>query len=189
VPVLFSSRRLLYLFCTADRSDYGRDLANFLIHYLPEGSRSYSEDIPLRLPRLSDLIVEERIKKGFSDRTLVAMGHSLGGDAVYVTINTMPPLTSYSITPVFRAVCAISYPKLFSSVILTETTLFPPSNNKPNIRLGFVSGSLGRRSSWASRLAVQIRNIHYFDYFLMIDKKHGKHSLIRRSSKPSIHQC
>lgn len=87
---ILSIRLVFILFCTADRSDYGRDLANFLIHYLPEGG--YGEDIPVQLPRLPELIAKERIKNGFNSRTLVAIGHSLGGDAVYVAINIMPPL-------------------------------------------------------------------------------------------------
>lgn len=74
---------------TADRSDYGRDLANLLIHYLPEGSQSYGEDVPVQLPRLPELIAEERIKNGFSDRTVVPIGHSWGADALYVIINLL----------------------------------------------------------------------------------------------------
>ncbi|KAF8149537.1 hypothetical protein B0H34DRAFT_734214, partial [Crassisporium funariophilum] len=103
-----------------DRSDYGRDLANFLIYHLPNGAQTYGEDIPMELPH------------GFSpDRTVVAVGHSLGGDAT--------------------ALCGISYPALFSSLILMETTLFPPSNNDSERKPAIVSSTLGRRSSWASR--------------------------------------
>lgn len=99
---------MLILFCTADRSDYGRDLANFLIHHLPEGSRSYGEDVPVQLPRLPELIAEERIKNGFSDRALVVIGHSLGGDAVYVTINTVPHLGTCS----FMIICCRSQSRM-----------------------------------------------------------------------------
>ncbi|KAF8149459.1 Alpha/beta hydrolase family-domain-containing protein [Crassisporium funariophilum] len=115
-----------------DRSDYGRDLANFLIYHLPNGVQTYGEDIPMELPRLPPSIAQARIKHGFSpDRTVVAVGHSLGGDAT--------------------ALCGISYPALFSSLILMETTLFPPSNNNSERKPAIVSSTLGRRSSWASR--------------------------------------
>ena len=146
---------LVISFCTADRSDYGRDLANFLIHYLPERSRSYGEDIPVQLLRIPELIAKQRIKAGFCDRTLIAIGHSLGGDAVCVAIIIVPPLTTYSFVINLRAVCAISYPKLFSSIILTETTLFSPSNNNSKRKPAIINGTLSRRSTWTSRLAVQ----------------------------------
>ena len=182
----------IILFCVADRSDYGRDLANFLIHYLPEGSRFYGEDIPVQLPRLPELVTKERCKNGFSDRALVAIGHSLGGDAVYVNIgHHHSAYYTHSFMIVFRAVCAISYPKLFSSVILTETTLFPPSNNDSNSKIKHVifSGTLGRRSTWASRSAIQAKKCSLYSLFLLIDKKRGSHCSIRRFSKPWIPQC
>ena len=67
--------------CVADRSDYGRDIANFVIYHLPEARDALGKDLPFHLPRLSDTTTTLRVKNGFSDRHVIAMGHSLGGDA------------------------------------------------------------------------------------------------------------
>jgi hypothetical protein len=65
----------------ADRSDYGRDIANFVIYHLPEARDALGKDLPFQLPRLSSTTTTSRVKNGFSDRHIIAMGHSLGGDA------------------------------------------------------------------------------------------------------------
>lgn len=69
---------------------------------------------------------------------------------------------SWTIVLTLRALCAISYPKLFSSVILTETTLFPPSNNNSKRKPEIMNITLGRRSSWASRLAARAQFSLFF---------------------------
>ncbi|KAJ3493281.1 hypothetical protein NLJ89_g11056 [Agrocybe chaxingu] len=120
-----------YLPRLPDRSDYGRDLANFLLHHLPDSVDTLGKDLPFHLLRLASATTSARIKNGFTDRTLVALGHSLGGDAT--------------------AICGISYPKLFSALILMETTLFPPSRNSPKRRTTIILGTMGRRSWWDSR--------------------------------------
>jgi len=71
------------MFIIADRSDYARDIANFLIHHLPEGTNAFGKDVPLHLTRISDPISSARVRNGFTDRHIVALGHSLGGDARY----------------------------------------------------------------------------------------------------------
>ncbi|KAH9484884.1 Abhydrolase domain-containing protein mpaH [Psilocybe cubensis] len=114
-----------------DRSDYGRDIANFVIHHLPDGKDAFGKDLPLQLTRLPESIATERVKHGFRDRNVVTMGHSLGGDAT--------------------ALCGISYPKLFPAIILLETTLFPGSNNRSKLKPAIIVSTLGRRSSWPSR--------------------------------------
>ncbi|KAF8968162.1 Alpha/beta hydrolase family-domain-containing protein [Flammula alnicola] len=114
-----------------DRADYARDLANFLIHHLPEGRDAFGNDLAQKLPRLPTSISRARVKNGFQDRQVVAMGHSLGGDAT--------------------AMCGISYPRLFPALILIETTLFPPSQNDSKLVSAMILSTLGRRSSWPSR--------------------------------------
>ncbi|TFK44136.1 hypothetical protein BDQ12DRAFT_4197 [Crucibulum laeve] len=113
-----------------DRADYGRDVANMCIHYLP--TRNYSGNpLSLHLPRLDTKVSSDRIKNGYKDRKLVALGHSLGGDAI--------------------ALLAIYHPMLLSACILLETTIFP---HDPNINIrGYkiVSMTLNRKSSWKSR--------------------------------------
>lgn len=64
----------------ADRSDYGRDLANFLINHLPQGPDAFGKDLPRILARLPDDVSSTRVKNGFTDRRIIGMGHSFGGD-------------------------------------------------------------------------------------------------------------
>ena len=71
----------LLILYVADRSDYGRDIANFVIYHLPEARDGLGKDLPFQLPRLSNATTTSRIKNGFSDRHVIVMGHSLGGDA------------------------------------------------------------------------------------------------------------
>ncbi|KJA17544.1 hypothetical protein HYPSUDRAFT_206137 [Hypholoma sublateritium FD-334 SS-4] len=114
-----------------DRSDYGRDLANLLIHHLPNGSDAFGRDLPTILARLPESVGPVRVRKGFSDRHIIAMGHSLGGDG--------------------SVVCGISYPRLFSAIIPVETTLFPPTADRGDRRQAMILSALSRRSSWPSR--------------------------------------
>jgi len=73
-----------FSFGEADRSDYGRDLANLIIHFLPESGPSFGSDLPLELSRVPVAVSDDRVKNGFFDRVVVGMGHSLGGDATWV---------------------------------------------------------------------------------------------------------
>ncbi|KIM45542.1 hypothetical protein M413DRAFT_442215 [Hebeloma cylindrosporum] len=114
-----------------DRSDYGRDIANFVIYHLPEARDALGKDLPLKLPRLSNITATSRVKNGFTDRHVIAMGHSLGGDAT--------------------ALAGISYPKLFNSLILMETTLYPVSNSGSKRKPAIFMSTIGRRSSWPSK--------------------------------------
>ncbi|KAF9050345.1 hypothetical protein BJ165DRAFT_1457843 [Panaeolus papilionaceus] len=115
----------------SDRVDYGRDLANFLLHYLPEGVTAFTTKLPTILPRISEEITSSRIKSGFSDRYVVPIGHSLGSDAT--------------------GMVAISYPKLFQAIVLTEGTYYAPSRSGIERKIATIPPTLGRRSSWKSR--------------------------------------
>ncbi|KAF4620417.1 hypothetical protein D9613_000172 [Agrocybe pediades] len=152
-----------------DRSDYGRDIANFLIHYLPEGTDAFGKDLPLTLGRVSEAISSARVKNGYPDRHVVAFGHSLGGDA--------------------SAMCGIHYPKLFSAIVLSETTLFPAVFNLSRVGPALSLGAMGRRSSWPSRaeardtLSKSLRTLDpacidvYVQYGLVEDPQTGVVSL------------
>lgn len=62
-----------------DWSDNARDVFNLLLNYLPPMSASEKGSPPTHLHRVSEEISQERFSRGFSDRSLVALGHSFGG--------------------------------------------------------------------------------------------------------------
>ncbi|KAG2001898.1 hypothetical protein CC2G_004882 [Coprinopsis cinerea AmutBmut pab1-1] len=113
----------------ADRSDYGRDVANFCLHYLPDRD----EALPRILVRVDDAVAQRRKQSGLAaeGRSLVGVGHSLGGDSMVL--------------------CGISYPGLFKSLVISETTIFPVSTNNNDAAMVYVGGALGRRGAWSSR--------------------------------------
>jgi len=80
-PILVQFCLLSNVIVVADRTDYGRDIANFVIYHLPEARDALGKDLPFQLPRLSNTTTTSRVKNGFSDRHVITMGHSLGGDA------------------------------------------------------------------------------------------------------------
>jgi hypothetical protein len=63
--------------------DNGRDLSHFLLYYLPEVSTP--APLPTHLPRLPDVVADARKAHGLPARTLVGLGHSVGGIATYVS--------------------------------------------------------------------------------------------------------
>ena len=68
---------LIFFFCEADWIDGARDVANFLLHFLPP--TSISTVLPVHLQQVSAEETSLRIQKGFKDRKLVTVGHSYGG--------------------------------------------------------------------------------------------------------------
>ncbi|KAH9948107.1 hypothetical protein B0H21DRAFT_821288 [Amylocystis lapponica] len=92
---LINGEKLGWMF---DWQDNARDVLQFLLHYLPE-SPSDSE-LPTHLTRLPEVISDARKKDGFLGRTLVAVGHSLGGCTV--------------------SIAALEHPQLFSALVLVD---------------------------------------------------------------------
>jgi len=64
-------------FYEADWIDGGRDVANFLLHFLPPAP--IGAVLPVHLQRVSAEETSLRIQRGFKDRKFVAVGHSYGG--------------------------------------------------------------------------------------------------------------
>ena len=60
-----------------DWLDNTRDIANFMVHYLPEDMEETV--LPVRLPRLPMLVTKAREERGYRARKLVVVGHSFGG--------------------------------------------------------------------------------------------------------------
>ncbi|KAG2123134.1 hypothetical protein BD769DRAFT_1670214 [Suillus cothurnatus] len=83
-----------------DWTDNARDIANFLIHYMPE---EVETSLPIQLHRVPASIGESRLKCSFSSRTLVVAGHSYGGCSV--------------------TLAALHFPAMFSSMILVDAAI------------------------------------------------------------------
>jgi pimeloyl-ACP methyl ester carboxylesterase len=113
---------------TADRRDYGRDIANLLINFLPETA---GQDVPQLLERLPGAVASRRAENGLANRLVLGLGHSLGADA---TVR-----------------CALEWPAIFSAIVVAESTLFPASQNGSRAGPIVIKSTLGRRSAWPSR--------------------------------------
>ncbi|KAF8804353.1 hypothetical protein BYT27DRAFT_7225411 [Phlegmacium glaucopus] len=113
----------------SDWIDGGRDVANFLLHFLPPTPTGTV--LPVHLQRVSAEETSLRIQRGFKDRKLVAVGHSYGG-----------------------CICSLAasvYPNLFHSLVLVDPVILQPPNPddvKPSL---FLPGALSRRDTWSSR--------------------------------------
>ncbi|TFY55640.1 hypothetical protein EVJ58_g8118 [Rhodofomes roseus] len=115
-----------------DWQDNSRDVIQFLLHYLP--SRASSSELPLHLPRLPDSIARERRSRGFSERNMVGIGHSLGGGTLS------------------RA--AIAEQALFHSLVLVDPIIRPYPRQGPLVNAATIKLTLGaiqRQSRWSSR--------------------------------------
>jgi pimeloyl-ACP methyl ester carboxylesterase len=113
--------------CPDDWYDNTRDILNFLWHYLPENP-SAGREWPLHLPILPSSISTLRKKSGFASRTLVSIGHSLGGGTT--------------------ALAAYNAPQLFSTLILVDPII---ESRDEYDRSPLPYGAVKRRSHWPSR--------------------------------------
>ncbi|KAF9239417.1 Alpha/Beta hydrolase protein [Melanogaster broomeanus] len=112
----------------SDWTDDARDIAHFLLSYLPEDPDP--EALPARLKRLPESTSLARMEHGYRTRKVVVVGHSFGG------------CTSV------RA--AVDFPKLFSSIILVDPVIVQPYTY-PSDYYDRVLGVISRRTQWASR--------------------------------------
>ncbi|KAG1802023.1 Alpha/Beta hydrolase protein [Suillus plorans] len=112
-----------------DWTDNARDTANFLINYMPEEVETSA--LPVQLRRLPASISEARQKSGFSSRTLVVAGHSVGGCVA--------------------ALVALHFPALFSSLILVDPMIDTFTGFPWEHAQSLVGLVLLRRQHWPSR--------------------------------------
>ncbi|KAG0698300.1 Alpha/beta hydrolase family-domain-containing protein [Suillus ampliporus] len=112
-----------------DWADNARDIANFLINYMPEEVETSA--LPTQLHRLHASIGESRQKNGFSSRTLVVAGHSFGGCSLVLA--------------------GLNFPALFSSMILVDAIIDPYLESAWEFNQFIVGSTLIRREQWPSR--------------------------------------
>ncbi|GAW09363.1 Alpha/beta hydrolase family-domain-containing protein [Lentinula edodes] len=114
----------------SDWYDGARDMIHFLLHYMP--SRIMSDELPVHLPRVSAAEFEDRGHQGFSERQIIGIGHSYGGN-----------------------VCAracFSYPQCFSALVMVDPGIVKLNDPtlRPTLRY-MAQGAYARRDSWNSR--------------------------------------
>lgn len=68
-----------------DNADYARDVANFMLFYLPEQPTD-ARALATCLPRLPASVSNTRKLCGCAARTIVAIGHSMGAHALYALV-------------------------------------------------------------------------------------------------------
>ncbi|KAG8852542.1 hypothetical protein FRB96_008638 [Tulasnella sp. 330] len=111
--------------------DNSRDILNFVLHYLP--AQAGNTGLPTFLQPVEDGEAHRRRRDGFLHRTIVGVGHSLGGCTTA------------------RAVA--DSPALWSSLILVDPVIAPtlkpdvPGSIVPSL----ITGAVGRRTEWPSR--------------------------------------
>ncbi|PPQ75295.1 hypothetical protein CVT24_007518 [Panaeolus cyanescens] len=109
-----------------DWHDNARDIINFFTHYLPTRPTT---TLPVHLPRLPQEETNQRLVRGFSERQLIAIGHSYGG------------CTS--------TLAALMHPVLFKSLALVDPVILAPATRKPGGN-DLATGALSRRDEWSS---------------------------------------
>jgi pimeloyl-ACP methyl ester carboxylesterase len=125
-----------------DWRDDARDVAHFLLHYLPE--EASSKALPIHLHLLPETVSEYRKTKGFLSRSLVVVGHSFGGSSSCAFIAGLDTLI-YSLR---RIHAVVHFPALFSSVVLLDPVIVP---NGPSYPPHLLVIAAARRNSWPSR--------------------------------------
>ncbi|QRW13439.1 alpha/beta hydrolase family protein [Ceratobasidium sp. AG-Ba] len=106
-------------------SDHTRDIANFIINYLPESPMECKDNL---LPLVTKSVSLQRMSNGFSSRTIIGLGHSFGGCTL------------------MRA--ALHLPHLFSGVILIDPIIYPTYARREEGVGKLAKGALGRRDRW-----------------------------------------
>ncbi|SCV72099.1 BQ2448_4793 [Microbotryum intermedium] len=126
-----------------DWSDHGRDIANFLISYLPDPlspSSTSSTNLPyISSPHNTTRLALDNLAVAagsiyptwriFRNRLIVGIGHSLGGGGM--------------------AFAATAQPSLFSSIILCDPVLLPPGADR--VMSALTKGALVRKETWGSK--------------------------------------
>lgn len=113
-----------------DWQDDARDIANFLLNYLPEVATPAS--LPTFLASVSQATSSNRKQAGYPLRRLVVVGHSYGGTS--------------------SALAALNYPKLFSSLILVDPIISGDKTNRSvDEVVRFAVNAITRRNFWSSR--------------------------------------
>ncbi|KAI6137845.1 Alpha/beta hydrolase family-domain-containing protein [Pisolithus tinctorius] len=112
-----------------DWHDDARDIANFLLNYLPEKATPVS--LPTCLARVPEATSDARKELGYHCRRLVVVGHSFGGTSL--------------------TLAALNFPKLFSSLILVDPIILADKTRTVEEAVRFAVNAFTRRMLWSSR--------------------------------------
>lgn len=144
-----------------DWSEHARDILNFLLNYMPDRSSSVPS-LPVHLARVPEDDSRGRSNSGFGDRTLITIGHSLGG------------CTS--------VLAAVNIPRLFSSLILVDPVIVAEYKDRVQQVLHYAGISLQRQESWSSRdeaLRLFKKSPALAAWHPDVVEKYVKHGLVR----------
>ncbi|KAI6138741.1 hypothetical protein BKA82DRAFT_3989582, partial [Pisolithus tinctorius] len=111
-----------------DWHDDARDIANFLLNYLPEEATPAS--LLTCLARVPEAMSDACKELGYHCRRLVVVGHSFGG--------TSPTLA------------ALNFPKFFSSLILVDLIILAEKTRTVEEAVRFAVNAFTRRMFWSS---------------------------------------
>ncbi|KIN93607.1 hypothetical protein M404DRAFT_1008823 [Pisolithus tinctorius Marx 270] len=112
-----------------DWHDDARDIANFLLNYLPE--ESSPAPLPTCLVHVPEATSDTRKELGYHCRRLVVVGHSFGGTSL--------------------TLAALNFLKLFSSLILVDAVILADKTRTVEEAVRFTVNAFTRRSFWSSR--------------------------------------
>ncbi|KAH9852495.1 alpha beta-hydrolase [Lenzites betulinus] len=130
-----------------DCAEYARDLANFMLYYLPTDAGA---PIPTNLPRHAEAEATRRKRDGIRGRTIVGVGHSIGACAY--------------VNP------AIDYPNLFSALVLVEPFTIPEFIKALDMHRKNETLCMRRQWRWDSR-ADAIKGITSSPYYKQWDAR------------------
>ena len=124
-----SLTNLIYLIpYEADWTDGGRDVANFLLYFLPSATTTTS--IPVSLQQVPAEETSLRIQRGFKYRKFVAIGHSYGGCILYALNSPFikRKKREKKLICTCSSLAASLYPNLFHSLFLIDPVIYQPQS-------------------------------------------------------------
>ncbi|EJD36364.1 hypothetical protein AURDEDRAFT_174561 [Auricularia subglabra TFB-10046 SS5] len=144
---------------TFDWTDHVRDILDFLLAYLPSDTRLA---LPSILPRLPTSDIAGRRRSGYSERRLVAIGHSQGGACV--------------------ALAACDSPSLFDSIIFMDPLIVTPVHKEVN-HDRYVVGAAKRRDTEEASSAL-LASPYFQRWDPAVFRAYVEHGMYEESAPP-----
>jgi hypothetical protein len=155
-PALYGPAILTCIFAVEWR-DNARDVVNILSNYIPENFDA--NPLPTRLPRVASEVSAQRLKHGFTDRTVVGIGHSMGGCTMCVTQSSS---NQAILSCDNRVLAACSSPSMFSSLVLIDAIIVPVLEEESwKLLQALIRGAIGRPANLPSRSSSSLRTKYH----------------------------